>query len=183
MQLVATMTRLFGIGGAEFYGGEDVSQLQHALQTAQLAENDGASAALITAALLHDTGHLLGVGDHGLAERGIDARHEEAAARFLQQWFGPAVTEPVRLHVQAKSYLCHVEPDYFARLSRASRDSLAVQGGPLDAADAQRFRREPFFEDAVRLRRWDDLAKDTQACPSSLEYYLRIASDTAGAGQ
>lgn len=181
MQLVDTMTRLFKIGGAAFYGGEDVSQLQHALQAAQLAENDNAPQALITAALLHDVGHLLGAGDEGLAERGIDARHELSGARFLERWFGSAVTEPVRLHVQAKSYLCQAEPGYYDSLSQASRDSLAVQGGPLDTWGALGFEQEPFFEDAVRLRRWDDRAKDPQARTPGLDHYLRIATEVAGA--
>jgi len=181
MQLVDTMTRLFEIGGAGFYGGEEVSQLQHALQAARLAEKDNASRALITAALLHDVGHLLGAGDEGLAERGVDARHELSGSRFLERWFDAEVTEPVRIHVGAKSYLCRVEPGYYDSLSPASRDSLAVQGGPLDARQAQRFQEEPFFADAVRLRRWDDRAKDPRAITPGLDYYLRIATEAARA--
>ncbi len=179
MQLADTLIRLFEVSGADFYGGEEVSQLQHALQAAQLAEADDAPPALITAALLHDVGHLLGAGDEGLAERGIDARHELSGARFLERWFGSEVTEPVRLHVRAKSYLCHVELGYYASLSDASRSSLAAQGGPLNANQAQQFRQEPFFEDAVRLRRWDEGAKDPQARTPALEHYLQIATRVA----
>ncbi len=158
--------------GHEMYGGEAVTQLQHALQCAELARRSGATAGLVTAALLHDYGHLVvndGVGDDGAAERGIDMLHEEVAAAHLARWFGPAVTEPIRLHVAAKRYLCATSKDYFDDLSPASVASLKVQGGPFTDAEAAEFIAAPFARDAVRLRVWDDLAKDAEAATPDLD--------------
>lgn len=181
MQLLSTVDEIFETRGSAYYGAEPVSQLQHALQAARLAEAEGAPPALVVAALLHDVGHLLGSGGERLVEAGIDGRHEISGARFLGQWFGPSVTEPVRLHVQAKAYLCHVDADYYNGLSQGSRDSLAVQGGPLDAPRADHFRRQEYWQDAVRLRQWDDRAKDPGVETPGLPYYLGIASWVASA--
>ena len=127
--------------------------------------------ALASAALLHDVGHLL----HGLpedvAERGVDGRHEEAGARWLRDVFGPAVAEPVRLHVAAKRYLCAVEPGYRAALSAASELSLQLQGGPFTADEVRRFEREPYWDSAVAVRRWDDGAKVPGLRTPGLEHY------------
>jgi len=112
------------------YGLHDVTQRQHALQAAWRAEREGCSSALIAAALLHDIGHLVhDLGDNP-AEHGVDDKHEELGQVWLQSWFGPEVTEPVRLHVAAKRYLCATEADYFAKLSPDSVLSLSLQGGP-----------------------------------------------------
>lgn len=145
--------------GARRYGLSDVNQLQHALQAALLAEQSGCDAALITAALLHDIGHMV----HGLGENpagaGIDDRHEELGRAYLAPLFGPDVTEPVRLHVPAKRYLCATEPDYFAKLAPDSVLSLQLQGGPMSADEVAAFRASPHAEAAVQLRRFDEAAK------------------------
>ena len=159
--------------GARRYGGERVSQLAHALQCASLAEQEGAATGLVAAALLHDIGHLLGEGDEGLAERGIDAGHEAVGATYLAGRFDAEVAGPVRLHVDAKRYLCQSEPDYFDTLSPASVRSLAVQGGPFDAAQAAAFIAGPHGEAAVWLRRWDEQAKDPAAVTPGLEHFRR----------
>ncbi len=160
-------------GGAR-YGGEAVSQLQHALQCASLAERAGAPDAQVIAALLHDIGHLR-VDDEGLAERGKDARHEVSGAAFLRLSFGPAVTRPIRLHVDAKRYLCTTDPTYAARLSPASVASLKVQGGPLTAPEAENFALRPFAAEAVALRRRDEEAKDPEARTPPLADYAERA--------
>jgi phosphonate degradation associated HDIG domain protein len=145
--------------GERAYLGEPVSQAEHALQAAWLAERDGAPDALIVSALLHDVGHLL-LGPSGdVADEGIDSRHEEAGAAWLARHFGPEVAEPARLHVEAKRYLCATDPGYLAGLSAASLRSLGLQGGPMTPAEIERFERHPGHEGAVRLRRWDDAAK------------------------
>ncbi|MBY0397434.1 MAG: HD domain-containing protein [Thermoleophilia bacterium] len=149
---------LFDRRGRDEYHGEAVSQSEHALQAAALAVAEGAPDGLVVAALLHDVGHLFDEPED-LAERGIDGRHEDSGAAWLERAFGPAVAGPVRLHVAAKRYLCATEPAYFAALSRASVLSLQLQGGPFDAAGVAAFEADPHFRDAVRLRRWDDAAK------------------------
>jgi gamma-butyrobetaine dioxygenase len=161
--------------GSDLYGGEPVTQLQHALQCAQLAENEGASPALITAALLHDVGHLLEDDFDDAPAHDEDRRHEELGDAFLSKWFGPDVTEPVRLHVAAKRYLCAVEPGYFDALSSMSRHSLMLQGGPMSEAEVAEFEANPYCKDAVRLRRWDDRGKDPNTKTATLGYYLSYA--------
>ncbi len=148
----------FAKRGLEAYG-EGVSQLEHAIQCGVFAQRDGASPALVVAAFLHDIGHLLHELPQDVAERGVDTLHESSGSAWLSQYFGPEVTEPVRLHVAAKRYLAMIEPGYFDQLSDASRLSLKLQGGPMTAAQAQAFAAEPFFADAVRLRRWDEEGK------------------------
>jgi phosphonate degradation associated HDIG domain protein len=154
------LAELFAEQGGRDYLGEPVSQATHMLQAAALATRAGATAALVAASLLHDVGHFAGPvwGDELMA--GEDNHHSEAGADWLGQWFGPAVTEPVRLHVAAKRYLCAVEPGYFGRLSEASRFTLSVQGGPMNAEEAARFAAAPFPRDALALRRWDEAAKN-----------------------
>ena len=159
--------------GGRWYGGEAVTQLAHALQAAALAERDGASEALVAAALLHDVGHLAAKRDMTVDDD-ADDRHEAIGAGLLARVFPPEVAEPVRLHVPAKRWLCTEEPGYFATLSVASVHSLKLQGGPFDAAGAQAFAALPFAADAIRLRRWDDLAKDPAAKTRTLAEYLPL---------
>lgn len=149
----------FTVRGHDSYLGEAVTQTQHALQAAWLATQDSAPPALIIAALLHDVGHLLHHGGEDIADRGIDARHEEIGARWLSRWLGPAITGPIRLHVAAKRYLCRVDAGYQAQLSEASRQSLALQGGAFSDAEVEAFQRQEHWKDAVRLRRYDEAAK------------------------
>src|SRR5215471_663892 len=125
--------------GGDDYGGERVRQLEHALQCAALAEAEGAAPALITAALLHDIGHLIHDLGNGPAARGIDDRHERLGGDYLARWFGDAVTLPVRLHVPAKRYLTATDPGYFATLSPGSVRSLELQGGPFSPAETAGF--------------------------------------------
>ena len=149
----------FEIHGNDEYGRDRVRQIEHALQCATLAEGEGASPALITAALLHDIGHLIHDLGDSPAARGIDDRHELLGRKWLSRWFGEPVTEPVRLHVNAKRYLTATDPGYFATLSPGSVRSLELQGGPFTAELASSFISLPHAEDAVRLRRWDEGAK------------------------
>lgn len=157
--------------GTSHYGETDVTQYEHALQCAVLAERDAAPPALIAAALLHDIGHLSNPDDLAASRRGVDAGHEDIGAELLSQWFGEAVSEPVRLHVPAKRYLTAVEDGYFGGLSRSSVRSLALQGGPFTAAAARYFIALPHAEQAVRLRRWDEAAKMPGIPTPDLERY------------
>jgi phosphonate degradation associated HDIG domain protein len=170
---------LFRSDGAADYLGEPVTVAQHLLQAAALAEAAGAPAALVAAALLHDVGHLRGADSLADETRrsgrelmaGTDNRHGERGAAWLARWFPAAVTEPVRLHVAAKRYLCATEPAYFALLSPASVYTLSVQGGPMTAAEAREFEAEPHAADAIAVRRWDDAAKDPAADVPGIDRY------------
>jgi len=169
----------FALHGATSYEGnrrESVSALHHALQCAQLAEDARADAALVTAALLHDVGHFVAIDDIGAMDD-IDDVHELRGVAVLVRDFPPAVIEPIRLHVSAKRYLTAIEPKYLAGLSPASVHSLAQQGGPLRGVELARFEALPFAEDAVRLRRWDDLAKTPGIRTPALGYYLALADE------
>lgn len=154
----------------------NVSQLQHALQCAQLAEAQGASPALISAALLHDIGHVVDRHFEGAAAAGIDRKHEQVGAAYLTRWFDADVVEPIRLHVAAKRYLCAVDDEYFGGLSTGSVRSLKLQGGPFNGPHATAFINQPYARDAVRLRRWDDLAKTPDAVTPDLDHYLSFVA-------
>jgi len=162
---IQVIADLFASDGAREYLGEPVTQASHMLQAAALAQQCGAPPALVAAALLHDVGHFTSaVSGHDLM-RGTDNRHSDAGAE---------VTEPVRLHVAAKRYLCAVEPGYLAALSPASVYTLEVQGGPMDAAERAEFEAHPQAAAALRLRRWDDEAKDPAASPPAFGYYKSL---------
>jgi len=168
---VQMIADLFASDGAREYLGEPVTQASHMLQAAALAQASAAPPPLVAAALLHDVGHFTSaITGHDLM-RGADNRHSAAGADWLAQWFGNEVTEPVRLHVAAKRYLCAVEPGYLAALSPASVYTLGVQGGPMEAAERAEFEAHPQGGAALRLRRWDDAAKDPAASPPAFGYY------------
>lgn len=157
--------------GRRAYLGEPVTITEHMLQTARLAEQDGAPPALIAAALLHDVAYLLRRPAGPGADPEVDRGHAEIGAAFLARHFPPAVAEPVRLHVAAKRYLCTVEPAYRAALSPASIRTLAVQGGPYGPEEATRFEASPYAADAVRVRRYDDRAKVAGVPTPDPEHY------------
>ena len=160
--------------GHEQYGTEAVSQLEHALQCATLAKTSNAAPELITASLLHDFGHLVHNLGEDAAERGIDDRHEYRALGYLQTIFSDAVTEPIRMHVNAKRYLCAENKDYWDSLSPASKTSLELQGSIFTEAEATEFINQPYAEDAVKLRIWDDLAKVEGLKTPGLEYFVPV---------
>ncbi|MFN3736170.1 phosphonate degradation HD-domain oxygenase [Hydrogenophaga sp.] len=167
--------------GAAQYGREAVSQLDHALQCAHLAEQAGETPATVAAALLHDLGHLLAA-ERQQAPEPDDRRddlHQYIALPFLRPLFDEAVLAPIRLHVDAKRYLCQAEPGYFETLSPASVHSLALQGGPFNEQEARAFLHQPFAAEAVRLRRYDDLAKVAGQPTPELGHYLPVLAQAA----
>jgi gamma-butyrobetaine dioxygenase len=181
---------LFGSAGASDYLGEPVTVAAHLAQAGALAEAADAAPALIAAALLHDVGHLRGADadadETELSGRelmaGTDNDHGERGATWLARWFPAAVTEPVRLHVAAKRYLCAVEPGYFGKLSEASVYTLAVQGGPMDAAEAAAFESLPHAAAAVAVRRWDEEAKDPDATTPEFGHFRDLLTRLLAAG-
>jgi phosphonate degradation associated HDIG domain protein len=173
---LAEIRSLFDRRGGEQYSGEPVTQLQHALQTAQRAEEAGADDALVTAALLHDLGHLLREIGQTPTLRGVDDLHQFVALPFLRGTFPDPVLDAIGLHVDAKRYLCQAQPGYREQLSADSQRSLALQGGVFDAGEAAAFIARPGAAQAVRLRLWDDLAKLADLPTPPLEHYLRRAA-------
>jgi phosphonate degradation associated HDIG domain protein len=171
MSVVDRIFVLFAQRGEEAYFGEPVSQKEHALQAAYQAEQEGAPDSLVVAALLHDSGHLLHGLSEAIADQGVDGRHEAVGEAWLARHFSAEITEPVRLHVAAKRYLCAVDPTYREQLSPASIRSLALQGGPMSEAEVKAFDRNPHGQAALRLRRWDDLAKVPDLAVPGLEHY------------
>lgn len=168
---VAFLLRLFRENGDAAYIGEPVSQMEHALQTAWIAERAGAGISLLVAALLHDVGHLLHDLPESCAEAGIDDAHEILGASWIDQHFGPEIAEPVRLHVDAKRFLCAIDRAYLELLSEASLRSLTLQGGPLTPNETARFRMHPHAEAAVALRRFDEQAKVAGLTTPALEHF------------
>jgi phosphonate degradation associated HDIG domain protein len=177
MSVADEVLAVFARRGGGAYFGEAVSIAEHSLQTAHFAERGAAQPALMVAALLHDIGHLIGDAPDSLADWTVDARHEEVGAQWLAARFGPAVSEPVRLHVPAKRYLCATHPRYFERLSPASVVTLGLQGGPMNASEIARFEAEPYYRDALRLRAWDEEGKVAGLKTRALHEY-RAALDS-----
>jgi len=152
--------------------GENMSMQEHMLQTAHIAEQDGADARLIVAALLHDFGHLVCNMPNDTFLDGHDNHHEEIGADALAKWFDEDIVNAVRLHVAAKRYLCGSNPAYFDKLSDASKLTLEIQGGPMNDAEIQAFRSQPGHEMAVRVRVYDDQGKVQDMERPELGHYL-----------
>ena len=176
--IVNEIYKAFNEKGSAQYGEEAVTQLQHALQCGQCAIDDGADAKLVTAALLHDIGHILS--DDNLPDscnENLDDKHEAKGYDFLLKHFGHEVADPVRLHVVAKRYLCTKDPEYQNHLSPTSLKSYFDQGGPMSNNERVQFEAEPFFENAVRLRYWDDIAKDREKTTMQLTEFEPYITD------
>ena len=161
------------------YGLAAINQRAHASQAAWLAEQARCGAALITACLLHDIGHMVHALGDDPARDGIDDRHEALGHAWLTRWFGQEVTEPVRLHVAAKRYLCGAEADYFAKLSPDSVRSLALQGGPMTMDEAAAWRAQPGAEAAIALRRFDESAKVKGLATPPVAHFLSYVTGCA----
>ena len=168
-----TITLIFDASGTLRYG-EHVNQMEHALQCALLAQQAGANDELVVAALLHDVGHLLHRDARGALLAGVDDVHENLGAKYLAKWFGPAVCQPIALHVQAKRFLCRRELAYHDLLSPVSQRSLALQGGPMSEAQALEFESNEQAVAAVQLRRWDDEAKVAGLATPPLSYFMAM---------
>jgi len=180
MDVIEEIFQIFARRGGEAYFGERVTQKEHALQSACQAEQEGAAPSLVVAALLHDIGHLVhGMGED-IADRGVDARHEDAGEAWLALHFPPEVTEPVKLHVAAKRYLCRIDRAYLDQLSPASQQSLALQGGPFSEGEAREFEQHRYHREAVRLRTWDDRAKIPGLAVPDLEHYRPVLEAMIG---
>ncbi len=172
-----SITQLFTQSGHDAHFGEPVTQLEHALQCACLAEQTGADNETVVAAFLHDIGHLLPpewAGDYMDGYGTVD--HEKLGADFLrEQGFSEKVAQLIEHHVNAKRYLVFKHPDYFARLSEASVKTLAFQGGPMKPGEALAFETNPYFRGILQLRAWDEQAKIPGQPTPDMVHYLTMA--------
>ena len=176
--ITAHLLNLLKTKGSDLqYGNEDVTQLEHALQCAELAEKNNFPKEVITAALLHDIGHLLYDGEDPIHE-GKDGHHENLGADYLSQYFGDQVTLPIRAHVDSKRYLSAVEDGYYDLLSEGSKKSLEVQGGPFSKEQANDFINKPFMKQAVEIRRFDDQAKVLNKKTSELFHFRQYVEQS-----
>ena len=157
--IVAFLADIFARRGGESYLGEPVTMAEHMLQAASLAERDGQPEAVVVAALLHDIGHFTGELGAFSMDDTEDRWHEAAGADLLARFFPPLVVACVRQHVAAKRYLCATAPSYREQLSPASRHSLKLQGGPMGPEEVEAFAAQPFLEEILKVRRYDDQGK------------------------
>jgi phosphonate degradation associated HDIG domain protein len=174
MSVLGEILALYGSRGGRAYFGERVSMTEHGLQAAHFAQIEAAPEALVVAALLHDVGHLIEHTSDAIEDWHADAHHEETGARWLSQRFPAEVSEPVRLHVPAKRYLCATDSRYFAMLSPASVHTLRLQGGPMSAEEVARFEMERYHREALRVRGWDDHGKVAGLKTAPLEAYAPL---------
>lgn len=173
MSIVDELTEIYGTRGFEVFEGDCVtSQTAHGLQSAMIAEQEGASAEMIVAALLHDIGRIINPKDREMTDAGGDAKHEEVARHYLEKHFGPEVTMPIKWHVAAKKYLVATDPTYKKKISPGSTRSLAGQGGVHKDDEAQAFIEQPYAKEGVELRRWDDRAKNPDAVTPPFAHFV-----------
>lgn len=167
---------LYSYHGGSEYAGEKVTQLEHMVQAAQLAERQGYDEEVILAAFLHDIGHLCEAahGDNEMDGYGIKD-HEEAGADFLRRrGFSERLIVLVQSHVGAKRYLTYKYPSYYEQLSEASKKTLEFQGGRMMAEEAGEYEKQPLFELIIQMRRWDDDAKLMDKPVPDLEKYRQM---------
>lgn len=180
---IPEIVELLGSRATTWYGQEAVSQLEHALQCAHLAERANEAPETVVAALLHDLGHMLSAERTPVADQDAlpakDDLHQFVALPFLRSLFPDAVLQPIKLHVDAKRYLCAVDAGYWAELSPASKHSLELQGGRYDDAQVRAFEDLTFYAEAVRLRRYDDLAKVPGQVTPPLAHYAALMGQVA----
>ena len=155
------------------YIGEKVTITEHMIQTAMLAEQNHSSESLICACLLHDYGHFIIENPDQLVSKSLDGKHENIAFNFLKNYFKPEVFEPIKLHVQAKRYLCR-NKSYWNTLSEASKVSLKLQGSIMNDDEAKKFISLKFHDNAILLRKYDDEGKILNIKMKKIEDYRNL---------
>lgn len=168
---------LYEMHGHDIYG-EDVTQLEHAVQSAQLAEKEGFEDEVILAALFHDIGHICthqqGEASEQMGAYGTMSHDKVGGAYLRDKGFPERLASLVENHVKAKRYLTFKDPVYYAKLSEASKQTLKYQGGPMNAAEAQDFEQDELFHVSLRMRHWDEEAKETNMPTPNLSSYQQM---------
>lgn len=159
----------------ELYIGEKVTISEHMIQTAMLAEKDNSSKSLVCACLLHDYGHFIVKDPDLLVSKSLDGKHEDLGYEFLKKYFVSDVIEPIKLHVDAKRYLCR-NKSYYEHLSKASKVSLDLQGGFMTDDEAKKFSLLKYFEEAVKVRKYDDDGKIPDIKMKKIDDYQELIS-------
>ena len=157
------------------YIGEDLTIAEHMIQTAMLAEKNKSSDDLICSSLLHDYGHFVIKDPNQLVGDKIDGRHEIIGANYLKKFFHYKIVEPILLHVDAKRYLAR-NKKYFKNLSEASKISLELQGGTMNDLEAKKFEINKYYESAIKLRKFDEGAKQKNIKLKKIEDYKKLLS-------
>lgn len=176
-QIVDEIFALYDKHGSADYIGESISQIEHMCQSAQLAQKEGYDDEVILAAFFHDLGHLLHPEDedHSMGGYGMK-NHEGLGADYLRsKGFSERVAVLVESHVQAKRYLTYKDTNYYSALSEASKKTLQYQGGVMSADEAQQFEANPYFAQIIKMRLWDEAAKEVNVPLPDLAYYKSIA--------
>jgi len=163
------------INNKSLYIGEKVTMTEHMIQSAMLAEKNNCSSSLICASLLHDYGHFILDNPDKLVNQKKDGKHEDVAYRYLKKFFKKNVVEPIRIHVKAKRYLARNQK-YYRVLSQASKVSLHLQGGVMNEEEVEEFEKEKFFDDAIKLRKFDEAAKKTGVKMKDINNYKSLLS-------
>ena len=161
------------INNKSLYIGEKVTMTEHMIQSAMLAEKNKSSSSLICASLLHDYGHFILDNPDKLVNQKEDGKHEDVAYRYLKKYFKKNVVEPIRIHVKAKRYLARNQK-YYRILSQASKVSLHLQGGVMNEEESEKFEKEKFFDDAIKLRKFDEAAKKTSIKMKNINDYKSL---------
>jgi gamma-butyrobetaine dioxygenase len=179
MSAYLEIRELFESAKAEEYLGENITLVEHMIQSAENAQADGAQNWLIVAALLHDIGHLLVPDPAHAYDSGIDMHHDDVGAEWISRRFPNNIVQTVRLHVDAKKYLVATDSDYFDHLSEASQITLDIQGGVFSESEATDFIQQQYAYEAVQLRRWDDAGKVRGAAKTDISYYQDLINEVA----
>ncbi len=161
-QTIEEVFKLYELHGSDDYIGESISQIEHASQGAQLAEKEGFDDEVILAAFFHDIGHICAKKDpkNDMGGYGM-LRHERVGANYLRKrGFSEKIAKLIENHVEAKRYLCFKDPDYYEKLSVASKATLEFQGGKMTQNEAVRFENDPLFILSIKMREWDETAKE-----------------------
>ena len=161
------------LNNKSLYIGEKVTMSEHMIQTAMLAEKNNSTSNLVCSSLLHDYGHFILENPDDLVAKDKDGKHEDVGYQFLKKYFIKDVLGPIKYHVKAKRYLVR-EKNYYGMLSEASKISLKLQGGVMSNEEAEKFESNKFFEDSIKLRKFDEIAKESGLKIKSINEYKNL---------